>query len=87
MCNDNLDTVLYETGKIADPDPENKFRSGFLMCNTTCDQGFLSGSAWIRINLSCWIWIQEGKMLPTKIGKSKEISCFVPGAWASFVET
>ncbi len=43
--------------------------------------GFGSGSAWIRINLSCWIRIrnlnadQEGKH-DTKIEKSTEFSCF-----------
>jgi hypothetical protein len=50
------------------------------------DQGFGSGSAWIRINLSCWIRIRiriqipdpdPGRQkLPTKIEKSLEFSCF-----------
>jgi hypothetical protein len=39
----------------------------------TLQQGF--ESAWIRINLSCWILIQEAKNDP-KIEKSKRISCF-----------
>jgi hypothetical protein len=53
-------------------------------------QGFgsASGSAWIRINLSCWIRIgiriqiadpapdPGGKKWPTKIEKSTEFSCF-----------
>jgi hypothetical protein len=30
----------------------------------------------IRINLSCWIRIQEGKEGPQKKKKSEEISCF-----------
>jgi hypothetical protein len=46
--------------------------------------GSVSGSAWIRINLSCWnrIRIQiadpdpGGQKLPTKIEKSTEFSCF-----------
>jgi hypothetical protein len=50
------------------------------------NQGCGSGSAWIRINLSCWIRIRiqiadpvpdpGGQKLPTKIEKSTEFSCF-----------
>jgi hypothetical protein len=49
--------------------------------------GSVSGSAWIRINFSCWIriWIRiqiadpdpGGEKLPTKIEKSPEFSCFL----------
>jgi hypothetical protein len=51
------------------------------------NQGFRI-SAWIRINLSCWIRIRirsqiadpdpdpGGQKLPTKIEKSTEFSCF-----------
>jgi hypothetical protein len=35
--------------------------------NHCCGQGFGSGSAWIRINLSCWIRIQDGKNDPKKL--------------------
>jgi hypothetical protein len=62
-------------------------------------QGCGSGSAWVRINLSCWIRIriQEGKMTQ-KYRKSKEFSCFEvldvlfglkasSLAYASFIET
>jgi hypothetical protein len=50
--------------------------------------GSVSGSAWIRINLSCWIRIRiriqiadpdpdpGGQKGPTKIEKSTEFSCF-----------
>ncbi len=53
-----------------------------------CGQGCGSGSAWIRINLICWIRIRiriqiadpdpdlGGQKWPTKIGKSTEFSCF-----------
>ncbi len=50
------------------------------------EQGCGSGSAWIRINLSCWIRIRiripyadpdpGGQKWPTKTEKSDEISCF-----------
>ncbi len=42
-----------------------------------CGSGSGSWSAWIRINLSCWvrIQIQEGKKDPQK-RESKDISCF-----------
>ncbi len=52
----------------------------------TFSQGFGSGSAWIRIDLSCWIRIRiqiadpdpdpGGQKLPTKIENSPEFSCF-----------
>jgi hypothetical protein len=59
-----------------------------LTFRITLNQGFGSGSAWIRINLSCWIRIRVriqiadpdpdpgGQKLPTKIEKSPEFSCF-----------
>jgi hypothetical protein len=39
-------------------------------------QGFGSGSAWIRINLSCWIRIQEGKNDPQKLEKVQNFHVF-----------
>ncbi len=57
-------------------------------CTNRWSQGFGSGSAWIRINLSCWIRIRfriqnadpdpdpGGGEWPTKIEKSTEFSCF-----------
>ncbi len=52
--------------------------------STTLLQGFGSGTAWIRNNLSCWIRIRiqiadpdpGGQKLLTKIDKSPEFSCF-----------
>ncbi len=51
----------------------------------SCKQGFGSGSAWIRINLSCWIRIRiriqiadpdpGGQKWPTKIEKIPEFPC------------
>jgi hypothetical protein len=43
--------------------PEDTRQVGISL---TRPQGFGSGSAWIRINLSCWIRIQEGKNDPQK---------------------
>jgi hypothetical protein len=50
------------------------------------EQGFGSGSAWIRINLSCWIRIRiqiadpdpdpGGQKLPQKTEKRTEFSAF-----------
>ncbi len=52
--------------------------------NRVIKQGFGSRSAWIRINLSCWIRIRiqiadpdpGGQKWPTKVEKSPEFSCF-----------
>ncbi len=60
-----------------DPDPgTSRPKSMQILIRTySTDQGFESGSAWIRINLSCWIRIRiqiadpdpGGQKLPTKI--------------------
>jgi hypothetical protein len=63
---------------------ENQIFFTFGNSITSVKQGFGSGSALIRINLSCWIRIRNlnadpdpgGKKLPTKIEKSTEFSCF-----------
>ncbi len=58
------------------------------LVSCTVNQGCGSGSAWICINLSCWIRIRisiqisdpdpdpGGQKWPTKIEKSTEFSCF-----------
>jgi hypothetical protein len=52
------------------PDPDLVALSSDQGCGSVSG----SGSAWIRINLSCWIWIriQEGKNDPQKKKKVKK---------------
>ncbi len=73
------------TGHLSDMDPCKQMEDTDL---GTWEQGFGSVSAWIRINLSCWIRIRlriqiadsdpdpGGQKWPTKIEKSPEFSCF-----------
>ncbi len=51
------------------------------MKETSVNQGCGSGSAWIRINLSCWIRIKKGENDPTNIEKVKNfhvVKCWMP---------
>ncbi len=82
----SFQSLIFSVGliptRVADPDPDGSVNvfMGWLRFR----QGSGSGSAWIRINLSCWIRIRiqiadpdsGGQKCPTKIEKSTEFSCF-----------